>query len=239
MSRSIGTRHETGLHRELKYSYTGHDGQTEVEVAGFVADGVNAAGEFIEVQTGSFGPLRQKAKEIAARGRLRIVYPVIVSKYIEVFDTEGRRQYRRKSNKRGSLWDVFDALIYAPELPLVRGLAIEVALVDAVERRVQDGKGSWRRRGISIHDRQMTALHECICLKKPADYLRFLPFTEDEQFTSALLAEKAGISVDTARKALYVLSRLGIVQKTGKEGRKLIYRIGFMKKTAKNSRNRQ
>ena len=230
---SIGTRRETTLHRELKYSYTGLDGQTEVEVAGYVADGINAGGEYIEVQTGSFAPLRHKAREIAALGRLRIVYPVIVNNYIEVFDADGTRLYRRKSGKHQSPWNLFDALVYAPELPLVRGLVVELALIDAEERRVRDGKGSWRRRGISIRDRRMTVLHESICLKRPADYRRFIPFIKGERFTSALLAEKAGISVALAQKALYVLAKMGLVEKAGKEGNALVYSIVY-KKTKKS-----
>ncbi|MCL2128141.1 MAG: hypothetical protein FWH38_07800 [Treponema sp.] len=221
----IGTRHETSLHRELKFSYAGQGGRTEAEVAGFVADGISASGEFIEVQTGSFKPLRQKAGELASRGRLRIVYPVVVAKYIEVFDSGGKRQYRRKSPRRGSAWDLFDALVYAPDLPLTRGLTVELALVDAVERRVKDGKGSWRRRGISIQDRSLLAFHESVVLKKPSDYLRFAPFKKKEQFTSSLLSERAGIPVDLARKTLYVLSRIGVVKKKGKKGNSILYYI--------------
>ena len=225
MSWSVGTLSESSLHRELKSCYAGQGGQIEAEVAGFVADGKNAAGEYIEIQTGSFGPLKRKARKIAAQGKLRIVYPVIVNKHIEVFTVRGRRLSRRMSNKHGNPWSLFDALVYAPELPLVRSLAIEIALVDVTERRVRDGKGSWRRKGISIRDRQMTALRERFCLKKPADYLCFLPFEPDEHFTTALLGEKAGIGMDLARKTLYVLHRLGLVEKTGKQGNSLVYRI--------------
>jgi hypothetical protein len=219
---SIGTNNETSLHRDLKFRYAGLDGETEAEVGGFVADGINAEGEYIEVQTGSFGPLRKKA--LALQGRLRVIHPVIICKYIEVFNKKGKLQYRRKSPRRGSPWDIFNVLVYAPDLPLIPGLVIELALVDAAEQRVQDGKGSWRRRGVSIHDRQLLALHDCITLEKPSDYNRFVPFKKNEKFTSALLARKAGVSVDLARKALYVLVRLGIVKKTGKQGNALVYK---------------
>jgi len=218
---SIGTHNETSLHRDLKFRYAGQDGETEASVAGFVADGINAEGEYIEVQTGSFGPLLKKA--LALRHRLRVIYPVIITKYIEVFNKRGRLQYRRKSPRRGQPWDLFNVLVYAPDLPLIPGLVIELALVDAAEKRVQDGKGSWRRHGVSIRDRQMLTLHDSITLEKPSDYIRFVPFKKDEQFTSALLAQKAGIPVDLARKALYVLVRLGIVEKTGKKGNSLVY----------------
>jgi stalled ribosome alternative rescue factor ArfA len=218
---SIGTRNETSLHRELKFRYAGQDGETEAEVAGFVADGINAEGEYIEIQTGSFGPLRKKA--LALRHRLRVIHPVIITKYIEVYNKKGKLQYRRKSPRKGGAWDLFNVLVYAPDLPLIPGLVIELALVDAAERRVRDGKGSWRRRGISIRDRQMLTLHDSITLEKPSDYFRFVPFKKNEKFTSALLAQKAGIPVDLARKTLYVLVRIGIIEKTGKQGNSLVY----------------
>jgi len=219
---SIGTHNETSLHRELKFRYAGQNGETEAEVAGFVADGINAEGEYFEVQTGSFGPLKKKA--LALQGRLRIIHPIIITKYIEVFTKRGRLQYRRKSPRRGNIWDIFKVLVYAPDLPLTPGLIIELALVDAAEQRVQDGKGSWRRHGVSIRDRQMLVLHDCITLKKLSDYNRFVPFKKNEKFTSALLAQKAGISIVLARKALYVLTKLGIIKKTGKQGNMLIYK---------------
>jgi ribosomal protein S25 len=218
---SIGTNNESSLHRDLKFRYAGEDGQTEAEVAGFVADGINAEGEYIEVQTGSFAPLRKKA--LALPGRLRVIHPVIISKYIEVFNKKGKLQYRRKSPRKGQPWDLFYVLVHAPDLPLIPGLVIELALLDVAEQRVQDGKGSWRRKGVSIRDRKITALHDRITIEKPSDYVRFVPFKKNEKFTSALLAQKTGIHVDLARKTLYVLVKLGIVKKTGKQGNSLVY----------------
>jgi hypothetical protein len=206
-------------------------------VGGFVADGVSARGELIEVQIGSFGPLRRKAPELAAHGRVRIVYPVIVAKFIEVFEPAksrsrgsssprtGKRLYRRKSPRRGNPWDLFDALLYAPELPLVPGVRIELALVDVIEKRLKDGKGSWRRKGVSIADRELAAWRETILLESPKDYLRFAPFAKNEQFTTAALAEQAGITATLARKTLYVLTKMGIVTRIGKKGNSLVYTI--------------
>ena len=221
--KSIGTRRESSLHRALKFTYAGR--RTEKEVAGFVADGISAEGEFIEVQIGSFAPLKHKAAQFTRLGRLRIVYPVFIAKYIEVFESNGKRAYRRKSPRRGSPWDLFDALVYAPELPLTGGLAIELVLLDASEQRIRDGKGSWRRKGVSIKDHQLLAVHERIRLEKLTDYLRFVPFTRTESFTSASLAEKAGIRRELAQKTLYVLTKLGIIEKTGKQRNTLVYRI--------------
>jgi hypothetical protein len=198
-----------------------------------VADGISAEGEFIEVQIGSFAPLKQKAVKLVQLGRLRIVYPIFIAKYIEVFDAKGKREYRRKSPRRGSPWDLFNALVYAPELPLIRGLTVELVLLDASEQRIRDGKGSWRRNGLSIKDRRLLAVHERIRLEKPADYLRFVPFTLNECFTSASLGAQAGIRRELAQKTLYVLARLGVIEKTGKQRNALVYRIIANKKNKK------
>jgi hypothetical protein len=233
MAQSIGTRSESSLHRELKLSYTGQGGQTEIKVAGFVADGINASGEYIEIQTGHFASIKKKIQKLSLLGKVRLIYPVLVVKYIEVFNARGKLQSRRKSPKRGSSWDIFDALIHAPELPLVCGLTIELALVDAAEQRVQDGKGSWRRKGVSIKNRTLLAVHERILLCKPADYLRFVPFAKKDQFTSADLGEKAGIRIDMARKVLYVLNKIGVVKRIGKMGNALVYQINTRKPRTK------
>jgi hypothetical protein len=212
--------------------YAGPGGKTEVTAGNYIADGMKADGEYVEVQTGSFGPLRAKVKEFTAAGKLRIIYPVAVIKKIEVYEPassgkKGKKTlsflYRRKSPKKGTSWSLFDALLHAPELPLIGGLSIEVALVEVLEKRVKDGKGSWRRKGISVIDRELTAWRESLLFEKPADYLRFVPFKKKEEFTSAILARRADIDAGTAVKALYVLNKMGVVKRIGKRGNSWVY----------------
>ena len=223
MDKSIGTRNESALHRTLKFQYAEPGGKTEVAVGEFVADGVTTSGEYIEVQTGSFAPLVKKVNEFAAHGKVRIIHPIVVAKHIEVFDEKGGFLYRRKSPVRGSIWDIFDALLHAPELPLVKGLMIELAMIETVEKRVKDGKGSWRRKGISIHDKELAAWHERFLFKSKADYLCFIPFKKGEKFTVSALAQKAEIDVATARKALYVLTKMNLVKRIEKKGTAWVY----------------
>ncbi|MDR0316410.1 MAG: hypothetical protein LBH97_05860 [Treponema sp.] len=221
----IGTKSESSLHRALKFRYTGPDGQTEVEIAGFVADGICANGECIEVQTTNFARVREKFKKLASQRRVRIVYPVILNKYIDVYSKRGKKMWRRKSPLRGNPWNLFDVLCYAPDLPLIPGITIELALVDVQEQRVQDGKGSWRRKGISIKDRELLAWHESISLESPADYLRFVPFEEKEQFTTSMLKEKASITPQLARMTLYTLTKMQVVKRVGKKANAWLYEI--------------
>jgi hypothetical protein len=217
------TGQESGLHRTLKYRYTGAGGEIESVRGNYICDGINKKGEIIEVQTGSFGPLKQKVKDLAVQGKVRIIHPIILRKDIEVYDSEGNRLYRRRSPRRGSEWDLFRALIHAPEFPETAGLTIELALVEVREKRVTDGKGSWRRRGVSIADRELSAWQGSVSLAKKRDYRRFIPFGAKERFTAKDLAEKAEIDRVLASKALYVLQKINLVQRIERKGRAWIY----------------
>ena len=220
---SIGTRNESSLHKTLKCQYTGRDGKSEVEVGEYVADGVRKNGEYIEVQTGSFAPLKKKVMKFASLGKVRIIHPIAVTRILEVYDTNGKMLYRRKSPLRGTLWDLFDVLISAPELPLCKGVTVEAVLADITEKRVKDGKGSWRRKGISIKDKELSAYHESVIFTKPKDYLRFIPFKKNEEFTVNALAKETEIKTDIARKVLYTLTKLKVIKRTGKKRNAWVY----------------
>ena len=221
---SIGTKKESSLHRSLKFHYSGDDGATETPAGSYVCDARTAGGELIEVQTGSFGPLKEKVKNLTKKAKVRIIHPIVIQKHIELFDAKGSLLHRRKSPRKGSAWDLFNVLLYAPELPLQKKLAIELAVIDITEKRINDGSGSWRRKGVRIADRFLGAWHKSILLKAPKDYHRFVPFRKTEQFTVRNLAEKAGINAGLARKTLYVLTKMGIVERIGKQGNAIIYR---------------
>jgi len=220
---SIGTRNESSLHRALKFQYAGQGGETEVPAGDFIADGISASGEYIEVQTGSFAPLVKKVKDFASLGKVRIIHPIAVTKIIKMHNEKGVFLYRRKSPLKGSAWDIFDALLHAPLLPLTKGVTIELVMLDVTEIRVKDGKGSWRRKGASIKNRELSAWHEKIVLKKPKDYLTFIPFRKGEEFTVSSLAKKAGIQAWKARRALYVLTKMQVIKRIGKKRNAWVY----------------
>ena len=223
MNKKIGIKNESSLHRTLKYQYAGKDGKTEVKTGEYIADGLNKKGEFIEVQTGSFAPLEKKVKEFASQSKVKIIYPIAVKKIIEVYSKQKRLLYKRKSPVKGSIWNIFDALVYSPTIPLIKNVKIEVVLADITEKRIKDGKGSWRRKGISIYDKELAAFHDSIIFEKKSDFLRFIPFKKNEEFTVKTLAESAEVKILTARKALYVLTKMKVVKRIGKKQRAWVY----------------
>jgi hypothetical protein len=217
---SIGTANESSLHRALKFHYA-DSGEIEAERDGFVCDAIGPEGEAVEVQTSGFAALKNKLPALAAKGKVRLIYPVIVNKTIELYDTEGNLLSRRKSPRKGTIWDLFRELVYAPALASLPRLTIELALVDVCERRVNDGKGSWRRKGVSIEDRSLELWRESVILKNKAAWRRFLPVTGE--FTVKQLAKNAKIRPALARKTVYVLEKAGFVKKLRKEGRSWLF----------------
>jgi len=216
----IGMENESSLHRSLKFRYA-LPGKTETERAGFICDAIGSENEAVEVQTGNFGALKKKLPALLKEGKVRLVYPVVVNKTIELYDNEGNLIHRKKSPKKGKAWDIFNELIYAPALVGMRGLIMEIMLVNAIERRRNDGKGSYHRKGISIEDRILENTIESIILKKKGDWQRFLPLKGE--ITKKNLAAAARIQIFLAQRTLYVLEKAGIVKKIGKQARSWVY----------------
>lgn len=221
----IGTEKESALHEALKRSYAGEDGRIEAEVGRYVCDALRSDGVVVEVQTGSFGPLRSKVEALASSFPVRIIHPIAAERIIELRDEGGTLIRRRLSPRKGSPWDLFSALVYAPKLPLIEGLTIELAMTEETEQRVDDGRGSWRRKGISVANRELRAIRETLVLAEVADYRRFAPFSMSEDFGARELAATAGIKIPLARKTLYVLSRIGVIFETEKKGNAKRYRL--------------
>ena len=220
---SIGTKNESSLHRSLKYFYAKPE-NTETIKAGYVCDAIGANGEVIEIQTSHFSALRKKIPALAKSGKVRVIYPVIANKTIELYDSEGQLLRRKKSPKKGTIWDIFDELVYVPEFLRLKNLTIEIICVDAIERRRNDGKGARRRKGVSIEDRILENHREGIVLKKKAAWLKhFMPLKNE--FSVKTLAETVNISPDKVRKSIYTLEKAGFLKKTHKQGRSWVYHI--------------
>ncbi len=216
---AIGTYKESSLHKALKSRYAGTRGKSEVERDSYICDAVCENGEIIEVQTGSFGPLKEKVLNLALYNTVRIVHPIILSKMIELYDENNNLIRKRKSPRKGSFWDLFKVLLYAPELAAEKNVIIELIAVDLSEIRKDDGQGSWRRKGASVIDKIPRAFYESLILKTKKDYQFFIPFSKNETFTSSDMATKAGISPALARKTLYTLTKIGLIFRIEKKGR--------------------
>ncbi|MDR0558269.1 MAG: hypothetical protein LBG43_10490 [Treponema sp.] len=223
---------ESALHHALKIQYAGVDGKTEAAVKcggreggvrTYICDGVTGAGEIIEVQTGSFAPLKEKMQALSREYRVRVIHPIVLRKHIELYKEDGAVVRARKSPAAGGKWDVFKALVHGWEIAALDNVCIELAFVDIAETRIDDGRGSWRRKGVSIADKRLLAFRASIALRKKADYLQFAPFAPEERWTAADLARSAKIRLPLAQKTVFVLTKLNVIARIGKKGVAWVY----------------
>ena len=215
---------EQTLHEQLKELYARETGEIESTRGDYRVDVVR--GELlIEIQTKSFSSIRDKLRDLAQENRVRLVHPIAHQKWIIRLDEDLVQLTKRKSPKKGRIEDVFYELVYLPKLLMSPNFELEVALVDMEEFWIDDGRGSWRRRRWSIHDKRILELRERQLFRSPEDFLPLIPEMLPKEFTSRMLSKETGLSMRLAQKMLYCLTKMKIVERNGKKGRAYLYSV--------------
>jgi hypothetical protein len=227
LSPGIGTRNEKSLHAALKQWYARPGDQLEAKVGGFIIDIVRGD-QLIEIQTQNLAAIQRKLQALLEHHPVRLVYPIAKEKWIGRTTRSGKKIIgRRKSPKVGQLSDLFGELVSIPELINRKNFALEVVLVQEEEIRRVDGRGSWRRRGQSIHDHKLLQVLETVTFEKREDMLRFLPGDLDQPFSNHDLAQRTGNSIYAVRQMTYCLKKMGVLEQVGKRGNTLLFRIAI------------
>jgi hypothetical protein len=215
---------EQTLHEQLKEIYAHETGMIESPHGDYRVDVVRD-GLLIEIQTRSFSSIRDKLKDLVKNNQVRLVHPIAQNKWIIRINNDGKQLSRRKSPRCGRVEDIFYELVYLPKLLADPNFELEVALVDLEETWIDDGKGSWRRRRWSIHDKKMLSLSERRLFRSPMDFKQLIPASLPETFTSKELAQESGLSPRLAQKMLYCLTKMNMVERDGKKGRAYLYKF--------------
>jgi hypothetical protein len=205
--------------------------RTEVQHGAYVVDVDRGDGELVEIQTRHFGKIRSKLRFLLGSHRVRLVYPLTTKKVFVFRDpATGREKSRRNAARGKTLLALTDELVgIAPLLSHPR-LTLEVLFTSEEEARCRDGKGSWRRKGMSIVDRTLVAVESSLRLCAPADYLRaFLPHGAPGEFTNRSLAEYLGAPYRQAQQLTYCLRAMSLLAVSGQKGREYRYRLAAEK----------
>jgi len=213
---------EYSLHSEIKSLYSIPGDRFEVRTGDYIVD-ILRGDMAIEVQTKNFSALKGKLRVLAGRGPVRLVYPLPERRWITHITKDGAVIKRRRSPRRGSLTDVFRELVMIPEMPGEGNFSLEVLLIDEEEVRCADGRGSWRRRGVSIKDRRLLRVNSRVLFRGRADYLRLLPGCLGEPFTNREFALSASIPLGSAQQITYCLRKSGILRAVCTKGRALAF----------------
>jgi hypothetical protein len=203
----------------------GSEDELEVKVDDFRVDVIKDK-LLIEIQTGNFSAIKKKlAKLLRNNNKVRMVYPIAKLKWIVHVSESGELVRRRRSPKKGKVTDLFYELVHAPSLIKHRNFSLEVLLIEEEEVRCNDGRGSWRRRGVSVKDRKLLNVFDRTVFESSQDFLEFLPKQLDGQFTNKVLASEMGVSVRLAQKITYCLRKMGAISVAGKRRKELLFQI--------------
>lgn len=222
----IGTLNEGALHAQLKEWLREPDDLVETAVGGHVIDVARPGPEgplLIEIQTGGFSPLRRKLAALTAEHRVRIVFPVALTRRVVKVDDVGEVLSARRSPQRGRVEDVFARLVSLPGALADPRIEIEVVLTHQDEVRVHREGKAWRRHGWVVLGRSLASVEGSVRIDSVADAVALLP-PLDEPFATAELARAAGIDRRLAQQAVYCLREAGGLELAGKRGNALLYR---------------
>jgi hypothetical protein len=223
--RQIGLINESKLHSALKYEYSGKDTVHESVVDGYVVDVVQND-TIIEIQTGSFIKIRSKISDLLPRYRVKIVYPIAIEKTIIVYDSKLEKVlYKRMSPKKAELIDIANEIMHIPDLIAHPNFSLEVLFTKEEEIRSSDGRGSWRRKGISILDRKLLDISNRVSFDHSRDYLILLPDSLPSSFTNRQLSELMKKPLNKIRKLTYSLKKIGLLDVIGKQGNAHLFKI--------------
>ena len=221
---TIGELNERSLHRALKERYAVAGSETEQVIDGFVTD-VVAEGCIVEIQTGSFGPLRHKLTRLLDAYPVTLVHPIARDRYlVKVGDGPTLPPTRCRSPKHGSVFDVFSALVSIPSLLGHPNLTLEIVMtVEEEVRAPRERRGRWRRDWSRI-DRRLVDVVDTHTIASMADLFAMVDARLPETFTTTDIAAAMQSTRSLAQQAAYCFREGGVTEICGKDGKALVYR---------------
>lgn len=215
----IGRLGEKLVHASLKLFYEPNEEFHEIKVGSFVAD-IARDGRIIEIQTGSFTPLKRKLEAFLPFYDVTVVHPVAKSKLVIWIDQEGSFSKPVKSPKRADIFGAFSKIVsILPYLESDR-LTVILLLLDVEEYRVLHPK--YEKRRAMKYETVPTAYAGEIVLRTPSDYASLLPDTLGESFTSKEFSKLCKVRGRALWASLKVLTSLGVLFRE-REGREYRY----------------
>lgn len=221
----IGTLSEKTIHAILKNYYEPDEDRQEIPIENYVAD-IYSDGEIIEIQTRQFNKLRDKLQTFLSLYPVTVVYPIPREKWLIWVDEEsGELSKKRKSPAKGNPYVAFVELYKIKMYLKDPNLRLRFVLIDMEEYRLLNGWSKDKKKGSTRYDRIPTQLVEEVEINCPEDYMQFVPYELEDDFTTKDFAKAAHIPVSLAQTVLNILYYVGTVERVGKQGRAYLYRV--------------
>ena len=221
----IGTLSEKTLHAILKNYYEPDEDRHEIPIDKYVADIFNGQ-EIIEIQTAQFNRMRDKLDAFLDLYPVTIIYPVSCKKQLYWVDPEtGSISEGRKYAKKSSEYNIFEELYKIKMYLKHPNLKIKILLIDMEEYKLLNGWGQQKKNHASKFDRIPKRIEKEILIERSEDYIQFIPYDLEGEFTSKSFGEAAHIPQKIATVVLNILDHMEVVERVGKDGRAYLYKV--------------
>lgn len=221
----IGTLSEKTVHAILKNYYQPDEDHQEIPIENYVADIYND-GEIIEIQTRHFDKMRNKLDCFLPLYPVTIVYPIPREKRLIWIDEEsGELSAPRKSPAKGNRYTVFPELYKIKMFLKDPNLRLRLVLIDMEEYRLLNGWSRDKKKGSTRYDRIPTQLVEEVQISCVEDYMQFVPYELEGEFTVKEFGKAAHIPAKLAGTVVNILHYMGTIQRTGKRGNAYLYTV--------------
>ncbi len=221
----IGTLAEKTVHAILKNYYEQDERKHEVPIEGSVAD-IFTGEEIIEIQTRNFDRMRPKLEKFLPLYPVTVIFPIPhVKKLIWIDEETGELSSPRKSPLKGSPYLAFPELYKIKPFLKEKNLHFKLILLDMEEYRLLNGWSRDKKKGSCRFDRVPVQLVEEVTIDCILDYMQFVPYELEGEFTVREFAKAAHIRRELARVVVHILAHLDILEMVGKKGREYLYII--------------
>lgn len=223
MPTNIGSLNESALHKSLKELKAVDGDVIECPVDGYIVD-IKQSNRLVEIQTSNLHRIVPKIKDLVEKYSLHLVYPIAARTTITKSLDNGSEKQRR-SPKKGTVYEVFAALVAAPTLITHPHFSLEVAMIHEEQVRVFDDQKGWRRRHWVIVERRLIELIATHCFYGAKDLWMLFAGRLPAEFTTKDIAESVQITRRLAQQAVYCLRHCGTIDIVGKKRNELIYKL--------------
>ena len=156
-----------------------------------------------------------------------IVYPIPREKQVIWIDLEtGELSKPRKSPLKGTRYTVFPELYKIKSFLKDPNLRLRLILMDMEEYRELNGWSKDKKKGSSRYDRIPTKLVNEVEINCLEDYMQFVPYELEGEFTVKEFAKAAHIPARLAGIVVNILYYIGTIRRTSKKGNAYLYDVG-------------
>ncbi len=224
---NIGTYKEKRLHQILKMFLEPDEALHEIAVGEYIAD-ICRDNEIIEIQTGSFYPMKEKLAYYLDETELAVtvVRPIPYIKWCVWLDADsGEIVSRKRSNKKTLPKDIMRDWFYLCDFIGHERLKIKFLLLEEEEYRFLCGWSRDKKRGSRRYERIPLGIIDEKVYSSKEDYLEFLPEGLPNEFAASDYMKLMKLSSYGAYSALKILAHLGFLEKSKeKKGRSYTYK---------------